>query len=119
MKAIVCKKYGSPDVLQLGEVARPTPKDDEAQIKVHAASVNAADFETLRGVFVIRIVSPLKPMYKIPGSDVAGRVEVVGRSVTKFSPGDEVWGDLSECGFGTFAEYVCIPENALRLKPAK
>jgi len=111
MKAIVCTKYRSPYVLQLKEVAKPTPKDNEALVKVHAASLNAADFETLRG-------GSLKPKYKIHGSDIAGRVEAVGRNVKQFKPGDEIWGDLSLCGFGTFAEYVCVPENALRLKPA-
>jgi NADPH:quinone reductase-like Zn-dependent oxidoreductase len=108
MKAIVCTKYGSPDVLQLKEVDKPIPKEDEALVKVHATSLNAADFETLR-----------KPMYnKILGSDIAGRVEAVSRNVKQFQPGDEIWGDLSAHGFGTFAEYVCVPENALRLKPA-
>jgi NADPH:quinone reductase-like Zn-dependent oxidoreductase len=118
MKAIVCTKYGSPDVLQLKEVEKPTPKDNEALVKVHAASVNAADLETLRGVFIVRIGGPLKPMYKILGTDIAGRVEAVGRNVKQFQPGDEIWGDLSACGWGAFAEYVCVPENALRLKPA-
>ena len=118
MKAIVCTKYGPPDVLQLKEVEKPTPKDNEALVKVHAASVNAADLETLRGVFIVRIGGPLKPMYKILGTDIAGRVEAVGRNVKQFQPGDEIWGDLSACGWGAFAEYVCVPENALRLKPA-
>jgi NADPH:quinone reductase-like Zn-dependent oxidoreductase len=118
MKAIVCTKYGPPDVLQLKEVEKPTPKDNEALVKVHAASVNAADLETLRGVFVVRIAAPLKPMYKILGSDIAGRVEAVGRKVKQFQPGDEIWGDLFACGFGAFAEYVCVPENTLALKPA-
>ena len=118
MKAIVCTKYGSPEVLQLKEVAKPIPKEDEALVKVHAASLNAADLETLRGVFIVRIAAPLKPIYKILGSDIAGRVEAVGRKVKQFQPGDEVFGDLSVCGFGAFAEYVSVPENALRLKPA-
>ncbi len=121
MKAIVCTKYGPPDVLQLKEVEKPTPKDNEALVKVHAASVNAADLEYLRGVFVVRLLyrGPLKPKYKILGVDIAGRVEAVGRNVKQFQPGDEIWGDLSyPHGFGTFAEYVCVPENALRLKPA-
>ncbi len=118
MKAIVCTKYGSPDVLQLKEVEKPTPKDNEALVKVHAASLNAADFENLRGVFIVRMVAPRRPLHKILGSDIAGRVEAVGSSVKQFQPGDEVFGDLSVCGFGAFAEYVCVPENALRLKPA-
>jgi len=119
MKAIVCTKYGGPDVLQLKEVPKPIPKDDEALVKVHATSLNAADFETLRGMWSARFGGPLKPMYKILGSDLSGRVEVVGRNVKQFQPGDEVWGDLSfPYGFGTFAEYVSVSENALSLKPA-
>ena len=118
MKAIVCTKYGSPDVLQLKEVEKPTPKDNEALVRVHAASLNAADFEMLRGTWSARFGGLLKPRHKILGSDIAGRIEAVGRNVTQFQPGDEIWGDLSECGFGAFAEYVCVPENALRLKPA-
>ena len=121
MKAVVCTKYGSPDVLQLKEVEKPAPKDNEVLVKVHAASLNAADLEYLRGVFVVRLLyrGPLKPKNTIPGSDVAGRIEAVGRNVKQFQPGDEIWGDLSyPLSFGTFAEYVCIPEDALRLKPA-
>ena len=119
MKAIVYTEYGPPDVLQLKEVEKPTPKDDEALVKVHAASLNAADLETLRGVFVVRMAAPRKPTYKILGSDIAGRVEAVGGNVEQYQPGDEIWGDLSyPLGFGAFAEYVCVPENALRLKPA-
>ncbi len=118
MKAIVCKKYGPPDVLKLKEVEKSVPKDDEVLVKVHAASLNAADFETLRGVFIVRMAAPLKPMHKIPGSDIAGRVEAVGRDVNQFLAGDEVFGDLSVCGYGAFAEYACVPESALALKPA-
>jgi NADPH:quinone reductase-like Zn-dependent oxidoreductase len=119
MKAIVCTEYGPPDVLQLKEVAKPIPKDDQVLVQVHAASLNAADLETLRGVFIVRMASPRKPMYEILGSDIAGRVEAVGRNVTQFQPGDEVWGDLSfPHGLGAFAEYVCVSENALAPKPA-
>ena len=118
MKAIVCTKYGPPDVLELKEVKKPTPKEDEALVKIHAASLNAADLETLRGQFWVRITAPRKPTYKILGSDFAGRIEAVGVNVKEFQPGDEIWGDLSHpLGFGAFAEYVCVPENALRLKP--
>ena len=119
MKAIVFTKYGSPDVLQLKEVAKPTPKDDEVLIKVHAASVNDWDWCLVRGTpFYIRLLCGfLKPKIKIPGVDIAGRVEAVGRNVKKFQPGDAVYGDISECGFGGFAEYVCAHENALALKP--
>ena len=118
MKAIPYTEHGPPDILQLQEVEKPTPKDNEALVRVCAASVNAADVEFLRGVFWARIfgLQTVKP--KILGSDLAGRVEAVGRDVKQFQPGDEIWGDLSLHGFGTFAEYVCIPEDALRLKPA-
>ncbi len=120
MKAIVYTQYGPPDVLELKEVEKPSPKADEILIKVHAASVNAADWHYLRGVpFLFRLeCGLLKPKNTFLGSDVAGRVEAVGRNVTQFQPGDEVFGDLSECGRGTFAEYVCASENALALKPA-
>jgi len=119
MKAIVCTKYGPPDVLQLKEVKKPIPEDDEALVKIHAASINAGDLEALRGTWSARFGGPLRPMYKIPGTDLAGRVEAVGRNVKQFQPGDEIWGDLSyPYGYGTFAEYVCVSENALTLKPA-
>ncbi|MFC2023186.1 NAD(P)-dependent alcohol dehydrogenase [Chloroflexota bacterium] len=119
MKAIVCTRYGPPDGLQLKEVEKPIAKDDEVLVKVQAASVNAADFETMRGHWSARFGGPLRPMYKILGSDVAGQVEAVGRSVKRFQPGDEIWGDLSfPYGFGTFAEYVSVSEKALALKPA-
>ncbi len=119
MKAIVCTKYGIPDVLELREVEKPTPNEDEALVKVHAASLNSADLEMLRGTWSARFGEPLKPMHKILGSDIAGRIEAVGRNVKHFRPGDEIWGDLSfPLGFGAFAEYVCVPENALRRKPA-
>jgi NADPH:quinone reductase-like Zn-dependent oxidoreductase len=119
MKAIVYTEYGSPDVLQLKEVAKPTPKDDEVLVKVHATSLNAADFENLRGTWSARFGGPIRPMNKILGTDLAGTVEAVGANVKKYQPGDEVWGDLSfPYGFGTFAEYVCVSEKALALKPA-
>ncbi len=120
MKAIVYTKYGSPDVLQLKEVAKPFPKEDEALVKVHAASINAADFEIMRGMWSARFGGPIRPQYKIPGSDIAGRVEAVGRNVKQLKPGNDVWGDLSfPYGYGTFAEYVSVSENALSLKPAR
>jgi NADPH:quinone reductase-like Zn-dependent oxidoreductase len=119
MKAVVCTKYGPPEVLQLKEVPKPTPKDNEALVKVHATSLNASDFEILRGTWSARFGGPFKPMYKILGSDLAGTVEAVGGNVRQFQPGDEVWGDLSfPYGLGTLAEYVCVSEDALSLKPA-
>jgi len=120
MKAIVYTRYGSPDVLQLQEVERPTPKEDEALVKVYATSINAADLEILRGNWSARFGGPFKPRHKILGSDIAGRIEAVGRNVKQFQPGNEIWGDLSiPLGYGAFAEYVCVPENALRRKPAR
>ncbi len=120
MKAIVYTQYGPPDVLQLTEIEKPTPKDNEVLIKVHAASLNAADWHLLRAKpFLARLASGLlKPKNTILGADVAGRVEAVGSNVKQFKPGDEVFGDLSVSGWGGFAEYVCARESALALKPA-
>ncbi len=121
MKAIVYTKYGPPDVLKLTEVEKPTPKDNEVLVKIHAASVNAADWHLLSAdIFLVRLMAGglLKPKNTILGADIAGRVEAVGRSVRQFQPGDEVFGDISGCGLGGFAEYVCARENALVLKPA-
>ena len=119
MKAIVLTEYGSSDVLQLREVATPTPKDDEVLIEVHATAINDWDWCLMRGTpFYIRLLCGLrKPKIRIPGVDVAGQVRAVGQNVKKFRPGDEVYGDLSACGFGGFAEYVCAQENSLALKP--
>jgi NADPH:quinone reductase-like Zn-dependent oxidoreductase len=120
MKAIVHTKYGSPDVLQFKEVEKPAPKDDEVLIKVYAASANANDWRLLRGKpFLMRLnLGLLKPKHMILGADVAGRVEAVGSNVKQFQPGDEVFGDISGYGRGAFAEYVCVPEQALVLKPS-
>jgi NADPH:quinone reductase-like Zn-dependent oxidoreductase len=120
MKAIVYHSYGSPDVLKLEEIQKPVPQDDQVLLKVHASSVAAGTWHLLRATpFLIRFMSGLlRPKYKILGADVAGRVEAVGRNVTQFQPGDEVFGDLSDCGFGAFAEYVAVPELALVLKPS-
>jgi NADPH:quinone reductase-like Zn-dependent oxidoreductase len=120
MKAIVYEEYGSPDVLGLRDVEKPTPKDDEVLVKVYAVSANAADLHLLRAdPFLIRLSSGLlKPKNKILGSDIAGRVEAIGRNIKQFKPGDEVFGDISAGGWGGFAEYVCAREDALVLKPA-
>jgi len=121
MKAIVYDKYGSPDVLELQEVDKPVVKDDEILVKVHAASVNAWDWDLLRGTPLVNRLGGglLKPKkIKILGCDIAGRVEAVARTVKLFKPGDEVFGDISGCGWGGFAEYVCARENALALKPS-
>lgn len=120
MKAIVIQKYGQPDVLQFKEVEKPNPKDDDVLIKVHAASINDWDWGFLRGKpFINRLLfGLLKPKVRILGCDVAGRVEAVGKNVTQFQPGDEVFGDLCDNGFGCFAEYVCAREDALIIKPS-
>ncbi len=117
MKAIVYHHYGSPDVLKLEEIERPTPKDNEVLIEVHAASLNYFDWHILRGDLFLRLMGNglLKPKHKILGNDVAGRVETVGVNVRQFQLGDEVFGISN---FGAFAEYVCVPENSLALKPA-
>lgn len=121
MKAIVYTKYGPPDVLQLQEVEKPAPKDDEVLVRVRAASVNAADVHFLRAdPFLIRLTSGLfQPRNTILGADIAGRVEAVGKNVKQFKPGDEVFGDISASGWGGFAEYVCAREGALVLKPTR
>lgn len=116
MKAIICTQYGSPDVLHLTEVEKPTPKDNEILIQVRAASVNPHDVHSLRGKpYILRIQTGLrKPKNTRLGVDVAGQVEAVGRNVTEFQPGDEVFGVRA----GSFAEYVCTQGKALALKPA-
>ena len=120
MRAIVYHRYGSPDVLELEEVEKPTPKDDEVLVKVHAASVNALDWHLLRAdPFLARLnMGLIKPKHQILGADVAGRVESVGRNVKQLRPGDEVFGDIFESGLGGFAEYVSAQEDAWVLKPA-
>jgi len=121
MKAVICTKYGSPDVLQLQEVAKPAPRDDEVLIKIHAASINSRDWRMLRAKpFFIRLMPGgfLQPKNKILGADLSGRVEAIGRLIKQFQPGDEVFGYLpSATGRGTFAEYVCANENLITLKP--
>jgi NADPH:quinone reductase-like Zn-dependent oxidoreductase len=119
MKAIVQTEYGSPDVLSLAEIDTPAVTDKGVLVRVHGASVNAADWHLMRGSpFIARLAFGLrKPKFQTLGMDVAGRVEAVGKNVTQFQVGDEVFGDLSECGFGAFAEYVCAREDALVIKP--
>ncbi len=119
MRAIVYSEYGSPDVLRLEEVEKPMPKDDEVLVRVCAASVNDWDWALIYGEATNRLLHGLtKPKLRILGGDVAGRVEAVGAKVSAFRPGDEVYGDLCMAGFGTFAEYVCAPAQALINKPA-
>ena len=121
MKAIVYTEYGTPEVLQLQEVEKPVAKDDQVLVQVHAASVNDGDTSMVRGSpFVVRL-SPgglREPKNKIPGGDIAGRVEAVGTEVKQFQPGDRVFGDIGASGFGAFAEYVAVPEGVLVPLPA-
>ena len=118
MKAIIYTEYGSPDVLQIKEVAKPTPTDDEVLIKVQAVSVNRSDWEGLTGKpLYARIGGLRKPSNRILGSDIAGTVEAVGKDVKQFKPWDEVFGLMLNYG-GGFAEYACTSERALALKPA-
>jgi NADPH:quinone reductase-like Zn-dependent oxidoreductase len=120
MKAMVYHTYGSPDVLKLEEVQKLVPQDDEVLVHVHATSVNAGDWHLLRAKpFLMRFMGfgLLKPKHTILGSDIAGRVETVGRNVKQFQIGDEVFGNTAKSGFGGFAEYVAVPETALVLKP--
>lgn len=121
MKAIVYKKYGLPDVLHLEEVKKPTPRDEEVLVKVHAASINAGDWHLLTGdPFPMRLmgVGLFTPKNTILGADIAGQVEVVGRKVQQFKPGDAVFGDIFGLGSGSFAEYVSVPESVLAKKPS-
>ena len=121
MKAMVYTTYGSPDVLQLTQVEKPTLRDNDVLIQIHAASLNAGDRILLRGdPFMVRLTAGLrKPKHQILGADVAGRVAAVGRTVTQFQVGDAVFGDLSDSGYGAFAEYVAAPAHAVALKPAR
>ena len=120
MKAIFHREYGSPDVLKYGERDKPVPKDDEVLIEVRAASLNRGDWRMMRGKpFIARMAGGLfKPRNPILGADVAGRIEAVGPSVTRFKPGDYVFGDITFLGSGGFAEYAVARETLLALKPA-
>lgn len=120
MKAIIYTEYGAADVLRLAEIAKPSPQAHEVLIRIHAASLNSADWRLMRGEpFLFRLESGLpRPKRTVLGADIAGRVEAVGSSVTAFQAGDEVFADLAACGFGGLAEYVAVPADALTRKPA-
>jgi NADPH:quinone reductase-like Zn-dependent oxidoreductase len=120
MKAIVRATYGSPDVLHLEDVPVPTVGDGDVLVRVFATAANAGDWHLLRGTpLPFRLVAGLRtPRFRIIGTDIAGRVEAVGRNVTQFRAGDEVFGELSRCGFGAYAEFAAAPAKALALKPA-
>ncbi|SHG59104.1 NAD(P)-dependent alcohol dehydrogenase [Ornithinibacillus halophilus] len=119
MKAFVTKKYGTPDVLKLQDVDKPICKDNQVLVKVHATSINYSNIVLLRGKpFVSRFAFGLtKPKFKIPGGDIAGTIEAVGKNATQFQVGDEVIGDLSSSGWGAFADYVAVPEKSIAIKP--
>ncbi len=122
MKAIICPRYGSPDVLQLREVEKPSPQHDEVLIHIHAASLNSRDLRMLRANPIFMRLMPgglFHPNNKILGADFAGRVEAIGGNARLFKPGDEVFGYMpSATSRGTFTDYVCANENAITLKPA-
>jgi NADPH:quinone reductase-like Zn-dependent oxidoreductase len=118
MRAVVYRRYGSPEVLEVQEVEKPVPTDDEVLIKVCASSLNVEDLDYLEGnSWAVRMLGLFRPKYSVLGFDVAGIVEAVGRNITQFKPGDGVMGDLFNFGLGAFAEYVCAPEKALVHKP--
>ena len=120
MKAVIHEKYGSPDVLELKDIQKPVPDDNQVLIKVRAASLNYSNLVLLKGEpFLARFAFGLRrPKFSIAGGDIAGTVEAVGKNIKMFQPGDEVFGDLSGCGWGGFAEYVAVPEHAIALKPS-
>ena len=118
MKAIAYEEYGSPDVLELKDVRKPNVEDDRVLVRVRAASANPYDWHFMRGVpYIARLMATglRKPKHSVLGTDVAGEVEAIGNQVTRFRPGDEVFGFVGAAGF---AEYVAAPEKLLALKPA-
>jgi NADPH:quinone reductase-like Zn-dependent oxidoreductase len=120
MKAFMYQRYGPPQSLRMAEVAKPWPKADEVLIKVRAASVNAADWHVVRGkpLFSRATLGLLRPKHQILGGDIAGEVEAVGSGVTRFKPGDEIYANLLDHGFGGFAEFVSVPVDVMALKPS-
>ncbi len=126
MKAVVCTKYGPPDVLQIREVKKPTPKDDEVLIKIHAATVTSGDVRIRSSTYATWFWLPARIMYgltrprkTIPGNELAGEIESVGKDVTRFKKGDPVFGIVWKTSFGSAnAEYICLPENEVAIKPA-
>ena len=121
MKAIIIEKYGTPDVLKVKDVPKPTPEDNEVLVKIHATSVTYSKLLLIRGkplvtrLFGFGLLNPKQERF---GSDIAGCVVAVGKNATQFKPGDEVFGDLSDSLKGGFSEYICAPEADLLLKPA-
>jgi NADPH:quinone reductase-like Zn-dependent oxidoreductase len=120
MKAFIWEKYGPPEALRMVEVEKPAPDAGEVLVKVVAVSVNPADWHSMRGkpLFSRITLGLLRPKHRILGVDIAGQVEAVGTGVTLFNPGDEVYANLLEHGYGGFAEYVSVPVDVMALKPA-
>ena len=120
MKAFIWERYGPPETLRMAQVEKPAPDADEVLVKVLATSVNAADWHSMRGkpLFSRATLGLLRPKHRILGVDVAGQVEAVGTGVTQFKPGDEVYANLLDHGYGGFAEYVSVPVHVMSLKPA-
>ena len=118
MRAIVQPRYGPPESVELRDVPTPSPRAGEVLVRVRSSSVNAADVEVLDGYVLVRMAAPFRPAHRIVGSDIAGVVEGVGPGVTELALGDEVMGDLSEHGYGAFAEHAVAPVAALCRLPA-
>jgi NADPH:quinone reductase-like Zn-dependent oxidoreductase len=120
MKAFIYQQYGPPETLRMTEIDKPTPDADHVLVKVLAASVNAADWHVLRGkpLFSRATLGLLRPKHQLLGVDIAGQVEAVGSDVTRYQPGDEVYANLLDHGYGGFAEYVSVPVGVASLKPA-
>lgn len=117
MIAAVCDRYGIEN-LKFEEVLKPVPKDNEVMVEMHASSVCQNAYSMVSGTFLVRLaVGLLKPKYRIPGGELAGRVAAVGKNVKLFKPGDAVYGSVSDNGFSTYAEYVSVPEYTIGLKP--
>jgi len=114
------ERYGPPEMLRMAEVEKPALGPNKALVKVLAASVNPADWRCMRAkpFFSRATLGLLRPKHRIPGGDIAGRVEAVGSGVTQFKAGDEIYANLLDHGFGGFAEYVSVPIEAMALKPA-
>ncbi|MEE8479688.1 MAG: NAD(P)-dependent alcohol dehydrogenase [Desulfobacterales bacterium] len=125
MKAIVCTKYGAPEVLQLKDIDKPIPKDNEVLVKVYATTVTVGDVRTRSFTWAPWFWLPGRIMYgfskprrKIPGNELAGEIEAVGKDISRFKKGDQIFGIIWDVRFGgTSAEYICLPENVIALKP--
>jgi NADPH:quinone reductase-like Zn-dependent oxidoreductase len=119
MRAMIFTQYGPPEVLRMAEISKPDPGKGQVRVKVRTSAVNDWDWALLRGKPpVYRLMMGLfRPRVSVLGAEIAGTVDAVGAGAGRFRPGDEVYGDISEAGFGGFAEYVCVAETALAPKP--